>query len=284
MTTEIKRKKLTGERALYRSEHLYIQDTIFEDGESPLKESRDISLYRCMFKWKYPLWYGQDIVADNCTFFEMGRAGIWYTDQISVKNSLFEAPKAFRRCRGVNIENVDFVKADETLWNCSDVSMDDVTAKGDYFAMNSTDMRISNLELVGNYPFDGGRDITIDSSRLMSKDAFWNCENVTVKNSFISGEYIGWNSRGLTFENCIIESLQGFCYIDGLVMRNCTLLNTTLAFEYSSVDIEVNGMVDSVKNPLGGRIVCDGIDELILDPDAVDVSKTEMVYRDAEDV
>lgn len=36
-------------------------DTIFDDGESPLKESRNIELYGSMFKWKYPLWYAKDI-------------------------------------------------------------------------------------------------------------------------------------------------------------------------------------------------------------------------------
>ena len=39
--------------------------------------------------------------------------------------------------------------------------------------------------------------------------------------------------------NCTIESLQGMCYIDNLVMKNCKLLNTTLAFEYSTIDVEI---------------------------------------------
>ncbi|MBP3267315.1 MAG: DUF3737 family protein [Ruminococcus sp.] len=281
---EITGKRLTGERALFRSEHMKISDTIFDDGESPLKESRDISLSRCMFKWKYPLWYGQDITVENCTLFEMGRAGIWYTDRITVKDTLIEAPKSFRKCSGINLKNVNFTRADETLWNCRDISIDKVTAKGDYFAMNCEDLNIRKLELVGNYPFDGAKNVTVESSRLISKDAFWNCENVTVKNSFISGEYLGWNSKDLVFENCVIESLQGLCYVDGLTMKNCTLLNTTLAFEYSTVDAQINGTIDSVKNPFGGRIVCDGINELIMEPDMVDVNETVIIYRSGTDV
>ena len=38
------------------------------------------------------------------------------------------------------------------------------------------------------------------------------------------------------------------CYIDNLVMKNCTLINTTLAFEYSNVDVQINGKIDSVIN------------------------------------
>ena len=71
---EIVQEFLTGERALFQGENLRIVDTIFDDGESPLKESRNIELTGSMFKWKYPLWYSRDIVLINCSIFEMGRA------------------------------------------------------------------------------------------------------------------------------------------------------------------------------------------------------------------
>ena len=57
---EIKQGYLTGERALFGSRYLRVIDTIFDDGESPLKESHDIELMGSMFKWKYPLWYCQN--------------------------------------------------------------------------------------------------------------------------------------------------------------------------------------------------------------------------------
>ena len=49
---EIRQGFLTGERALFQGENLQIFDTIFTDGESPLKESYNIELYESMFKWK----------------------------------------------------------------------------------------------------------------------------------------------------------------------------------------------------------------------------------------
>lgn len=42
----------TGERPLFHGEHLEIGDTIFGEGESPLKESSDITLKNSMFQWK----------------------------------------------------------------------------------------------------------------------------------------------------------------------------------------------------------------------------------------
>lgn len=271
---EIRQEYLTGERALFNGENLKIYDTIFADGESPLKESHDIELYGSMFKWKYPLWYCKNITAEDCTWFEMGRAGVWYTDKITVKNAVIEAPKNFRRCHGVTLQNVNFPNATETLWNCEDVIMEQVTARGDYFAMNSRNMKLRDFQLVGNYSFDGVKNMEIHNARLLSKDAFWNSENVTVYDSFISGEYLGWNARNLTLINCTVESLQGMCYIDNLVMKNCRLLNTTLAFEYSTVDAEINGKIDSVMNPSGGSIRADYIKELIVEKDKVDPDKT----------
>jgi len=123
--------------------------------------------------------------------------------------------------------------------------------------------------------------VEISNSRLISKDCFWNCENVTVRDSFISGEYLAWNSRNVTFEHCTIESLQGLCCVDHLVLRDCRLVNTTLAFEYSSVDADVRGTIDSVFNPSSGTIRADHINELTLDPAKIDPTATTIVTADA---
>lgn len=279
---EYRQAFLTGERALFQGKNLRIIDTIFDDGESPLKESSNIELVGCMFKWKYPLWYSENITAKNCTWFEMGRAGVWYTKHITIEDCAVEAPKNFRRCKDVVMKNASFPNAAETLWNCDGVSMERITAKGDYFAMNSQNMRISDLTLYGNYSFDGVKNVEIHGSKLLSKDAFWNSENVTVYDSFISGEYLGWNAKNLTLINCTIESLQGMCYIDNLVMKNCKLINTTLAFEYSTVDADIVGKIDSVLNPSGGVIRADSIAELTIEKDKVDPDKTKIIYREDE--
>ena len=45
---EIRQQYLTGERPLFMGKDLKIYDTIFDNGESPLKESRNIELYGSM--------------------------------------------------------------------------------------------------------------------------------------------------------------------------------------------------------------------------------------------
>lgn len=274
---EIRQEYLTGERALFQGKDLKIYDSTFGEGESPLKESDGICLENCLFQWKYPLWYSSNIRMKDCTLFEMARAGIWYTENISVENTIIEAPKNFRRTSGISLKKVTFPNAAETLWHCRDITMEQVAAQGDYFAMNCENMKISGFELVGNYSFDGAKNVEIDHARMISRDAFWNSENITVRDSFISGEYLGWNAKNLTLINCTVESLQGMCYIDHLVMKNCKLLNTTLAFEYSTVDAEISNRIDSVLNPSGGTIRAAEIRELILEKDKVDVTKTKII-------
>ncbi len=275
----IREERLTGERALFHSKDLSIEYSIFADGESPLKESSDISLSNTSFQWKYPLWYCKDIRVEDCSFAEMARAGIWYTDNISIKDTLYEAPKGFRRVNGLTLENIDLPHAEETLWHCDNVTMKNVAARGDYFAMNCSNMKLDQFRLVGNYCFDGCRDIEVHHAKMLSKDAFWNGENVTVYDSYICGEYLGWNSKNVTFINCVIESLQGMCYMDNLVMKNCKLLNTTLAFEYSTVDVETDGIIESVKNPASGVIKAEKINELILEEQETDPSKTTIIVK-----
>ena len=273
---EVKEAFLTGERAMFQTRDCHISYCTFADGESPLKESSDLEIDNTLFRWKYPLWYCRNVTVRDSALFDMARAGIWYTDNISVTNTTIEAPKTFRRGKGIVLRDVDMPNAAETLWNCQDIVMERVTAKGDYFAMNSSGIRAEKFTLVGNYSFDGGKNIEIRNSKLLSKDAFWNADNVTVYDSFISGEYLGWNSKNITLVNCTIESLQGMCYIDNLVMKNCRLINTTLAFEYSQADVEIKGYVDSVFNPKGGVIRADRIGELIMDGGKVKIDQTKI--------
>ena len=282
---EIINQNFEGERSLFKAEDLFISRCNFDNGESPLKHSRDITAEHSEFRFKYPFWYSRDISITDSTFYEMARAGIWYSEDVSVKNSIFIAPKAFRRCKDITLENVKFMDAAETLWDCTDVSIRNVEVKGDYFGMNCLEVEADGLSVDGNYCFDGARYLTIRNSRLISKDAFWNCESVLCENCHISGEYLGWNSKEITFINCTIESHQGLCFIDGLVLKNCKLVNTDLAFEYSSdIEAELIGSVDSIKNPSGGVIRCESVVELILEEDMVDISKTQIIIgRGAEE-
>ena len=69
------------------------------------------------------------------------------------------------------------------------------------------------------------------------------------------------------------------CYINNLKMENCKLINTTLAFEYSSVEADICGHIDSVINPKSGYIKADSIGELIIEKDKVDPDRTRIICK-----
>ena len=278
---KIKPDTYVGERALYHISDFLIENCIFEEGESPLKECKNLEVRNTEFRWKYPMWYSENILCENIKILESARSGVWYTKNITIKDSIMECPKFFRRCEGVTLVNTDLPHALETFWGTKDIVIKDVRAKGDYFCFRCENVEVDNLYLDGNYAFDSCKDVVIRNSILNSKDSFWNVENALIINCRIIGEYLGWNSKNLTFIDCTIESNQGLCYIDKLVLKNTRLDNTDLCFELcSNIDAEVTSHVLSIKNPISGKIKVKSVGEIILDKEMIDPSKTEIVVED----
>lgn len=73
---------------------------------------------RCTFAGKYPLWHNRGALLTDCIFPETGRAAIWYSQNITMKNTRVDAPKMFREVDGLLLENVQLPNAAECLWNC----------------------------------------------------------------------------------------------------------------------------------------------------------------------
>ena len=264
----------SGERALFMLKDAYLEGVTFHDGESPLKESRDLELFKCSFKWKYPLWYSNNIVVRSSYLAEMARSGIWYTHNITMDNCIFDCPKTFRRASDITLNMCQMNNAAETFWMCQNIKLNNVTAKGDYFMMNCDTIEINHLKLDGNYFLDGAKNVVVRDSILNSKDSFWNTENVIAINCKIVGEYLGWNSKNLTFINCEISSHQGLCYIKGLKMVNCKLLDTDLCFEYcEDIDADIIDEIVSIKNPTSGVIKAKAVKEIIINENSRDYAK-----------
>ena len=49
-----------------------------------------------------------------------------------------------------------------------------------------------------------------------------------------------------------------------------------LSFERSTVNAEVLSSIDSIKNPIGGKIVAESVGELIMDKDVIGDTKTDI--------
>ena len=69
------------ERALYGLKDAHVQFCTFAgpaDGESVLKEARNVALDNCDFSLRYPLWHVSDFKLHDSRMDDKTRAAIWY--------------------------------------------------------------------------------------------------------------------------------------------------------------------------------------------------------------
>lgn len=258
---------LDEERAMYGLDGAEIVNCKFDgpaDGESALKECKNIVTRDCYFNLRYPFWHVTGGRIENCVTTENCRAAMWYDRGLHIAHSKLDGIKALRECDQCTIENSDIVSK-EFGWMCRDIQIRDTKLETEYPFLNCQRLEIDNLTMKGKYSFQYTSDALIRNSNLDTKDAFWHSRNITVMDSVIKGEYLAWYSENLHLIRCTIIGTQPLCYCKGLVLEDCRMIDCDLSFENSEVRATIQGSVDSVKNPKSGSIVADSIGQIILD-------------------
>ena len=256
-----------GERPLFASHDLHLDNVTIREGESAIKECSNIVATNCRFEGNYPFWHVHGFTIDRCYFDVGGRSALWYSDHLTMRDTKIDAPKMFREMEEMDLENVEMTDADEVFWRCKGIRAKNLKLHGGtYPFMFSSGIRIDGLESDSKYVFQYAKDVELRHAKITTKDAFWEVENVTVYDSELNGEYIGWHSRNLRLVNCHITGEQPLCYAHGLVLENCTFgPDCDRAFEYSTVQAHIRGAITNIKNPTSGRIVADEIGSVTLD-------------------
>ena len=263
----IENQSFDQERALYGSDGLLIRKCAFTgpaDGESAIKECRNIEVEDTLFNLRYPCWHVHNLIIRDSEMTDMCRAALWYSSNIEIENVKMHGIKALRECQNVKIAGSDIVSP-EFGWSSRDVEMKDTHAESEYFMMRAENIRFSNVDFKGKYSFQYIDNAVFENCRFDTKDAFWHAHNVTVKNSVVNGEYLAWYSDGLTLENCVITGTQPLCYCKNLTLINCEMHDADLCFEKSDVNAEITTDLISIKNPASGRIVVPAVGEIIRD-------------------
>ena len=263
----VRKQTLDAERALYGTGPLLVKECRFDgpaDGESPLKECRDITVEDCFFNLRYPFWHDRGLCIQNSELTPQCRAALWYSENIVIRNTRLNGIKALRECGQVALRDCDIISP-EFGWSVHDITMDRCTAESEYFMMRSTNLRLTDVTFRGKYSFQYIEDAIFDNCRFDTKDAFWHAKNVVVRNSVVNGEYLAWYCENVTFEHCTIIGTQPLCYCKGLKLVDCRMEDTDLAFEKSEVEATVLTPVVSIKNPRSGRIVVPSVGEIIRD-------------------
>ena len=263
----IENKTFDMERALYGSEGIVLRNCSFDgpaDGESALKESRDIIVLDSFFNLRYPFWHDTALKISGSELTALCRAALWYSSQIEIIDTKLHGIKALRECSDVKIQGCDIISP-EFGWSVHHINMKDCTVQGEYFMMRSDGLSFENVRLDGKYSFQYIADSVFENCVFNTKDAFWHAKNVIVRNSMVRGEYLAWYCENVTFENCKISGTQPLCYCKGLKLINCELLEADLCFEKSEVEADICSPVVSIKNPLSGHITVPSVGELIQD-------------------
>lgn len=266
--TTIKNQEYGGERPLYASHDLRLENVTIHVGESSIKESSNIEAEDCTFEGKYVFWETDGFRVKNCYFAESARSSLWYSRNCHMENCRVDAPKLFRRMDGIHVENTDFPNGEQFLWDCKNIEMKNVSISNcDYVFMHSENIRLDNYRQDGNYGFQYARNVEIHNAIINSKDAFWEAENVTIYDSEVNGEYLAWYGKNIRLVRCHLTGEQLLCYVDGLTLEDCTFgEDANLLFEYSHVNGTIKGNVTSIKNPSSGQLKIEGtVGEYIID-------------------
>ena len=255
------------ERALYAANGVELKKCAFdgiEDGESALKEAKNIKCHEIFFNLRYPLWHDENVLLENCEMTELCRAALWYSSNICINSSKLHGIKALRECQNIKIRDCD-VQSVEFGWFSKSIDIDNTAFAGEYFMLQAKNLNMKDSSLKGKYSFQYIEDSTFENCNLDTKDAFWHAKNIVVKNSVVKGEYLAWYSENITFENCTIIGTQPLCYCKGLKLINCTMIDCDLSFERSEVEATVLGSITSIKNVYSGFVHAESIGEIIID-------------------
>ncbi len=267
MNPIIEHKTFDEERALYHLVNAQVSNCTFAgpaDGESVLKECRNISVDHCQFSLRYPLWHAQTFSLSHSVMDELTRASIWYSSNGNISDSTINGIKCLRECDTVHVSSCH-IASPEFGWKCQNISVEHSEIESEYIFLDTKHLTINDLKMKGKYSFQYTEDVHIKDSVLDTKDAFWHSKHVTVENSIVKGEYLGWFSDGLTLINCHIIGTQPLCYCKNLKLIHCTMEGTDLSFEYSDVEADISSHILSVKNPKSGTITADSVGEIIWD-------------------
>lgn len=276
----IENKTFDEERALYHLTDAVVKNVNFEgeaDGESALKEGRDLSVEGCHFALRYPLWHAMRFTVKNSDLTDTARAGFWYDKHGKLEGCKLLGIKAFRECEDVTLSACEAVSP-EFGWRCRGFSLFDCSVQGEYAFFESENVVCENLDFHGKYSFQYVKNLTMKNCKLDTKDAFWHVKDAVISDCEIKGEYLGWYSENLTLIRCHISGTQPLCYCRGLKLIDCVMDGADFSFEYSDVEADIKGGLISVKNPCRGHITADSIGEVILG-DAVYPCECEIKVR-----
>lgn len=278
----ISNKNYRGERPLFGSHDLILDNITIIDGESGIKCCQNLECHHSKFYGKYPWWHVNKSLITDCYFAPESRSAIWYSNSMVMKDSIIDGPKFFREMKDLTLENVKINDADETFWKIDGLKIKNVELhEGTYPFMFSKNILVDGLISDAKYVFQYCQDVEVHHARITTKDSFWECDHVTVYDSDLNGEYLAWHSKNIRLVRCHISGEQPLCYMDNVILEDCTFdAACDRAFEdCSNIKASIKGTLTNIKNPISGKIVADKIGSVTINEYVKAPNNCEIIQR-----
>lgn len=277
----ISNQSFGGERPLFAIHDTKLEKVTITEGESGIKCCTNIVADQCRFIGKYPWWHVDGSLITNCVFEVGARSAIWYSANMVMRDTVIHSPKLFREMHDVELENVTFNDADETLWRIDRLQVRNVKLhEGTYPFMFCNDVFVDGLVADSRYVFQYCKRVEIHNALITTKDSFWECEDVAIYDSEINGEYLGWHSKNLKLVRCHITGEQPLCYVENLILEDCTFgEECDRMFEDTTLQADIRGSVTNIKNPRSGRITVDSVGSITIDGNILPPADCVIIQR-----
>ena len=80
---------------------------------------------------RYPFWHDTLLSINGCKLTEKCRAALWYSQKITMIDTIAEGVKVFRECNDIKISNTK-ITSPEPFWFCRNVNIKDSYVEGEY--------------------------------------------------------------------------------------------------------------------------------------------------------
>lgn len=264
MRKRIEGRTFEGENILQNLSGTNLYDCVFAGGEYALKQSVDIAMDNCIFADSYPLWHVQNLKINDSRLEKTAVGSLHGCENGKIMDSDIRCSQALQECKKFVLHDCS-IFSEEFGRSSEEILLEDCTVHAGKLFWESRSIKLDNVEIRGDAALRQAENVQIYNTFLKSDNALQDCRNITIVDSVLKGDFLGWNCENITLIGCKILGMQPLCHCRNLKLVDCSMEGCNLAFEYSDVKASIVGHLDSVKNPLSGKIVADSLGHIVKD-------------------
>ena len=150
----IKDMTFGGERPLFESHNLRMENITISDGESAIKECTNLEADGCKFYGKYPWWHVDGTLHDG-TYPFMG------CRNVEIDGLVSDSKYVFQYVKHAVIRNAKITTKD-SFWETEDITVYDSVLDGEYLGWHSKNLRLVRCHIAGEQPLCYAENLVLE--------------------------------------------------------------------------------------------------------------------------